>query len=230
MLDRKLVKTEDGSATIYIPEWNESYHSKHGAVQEAYHVFIQNGLNLVADRKEIRLLEFGFGTGLNALITYIEALRLNLTVDYVSLEKFPVSVDEFNQLHFAASIQAFKNEEMEVDSLDLTYRKLMATEWESKSQIDSNFYLTKYQTDFFDYEFPNEEFDLVYFDAFGARVQPELWTEELFSKIYSTMKSGGVFTTYSSKGSVRRALLAVGFEVEKVPGPPGKREMLIAKK
>lgn len=231
MLSRKIIPTEDGSSTIYIPEWNESYHSKHGAIQEAYHVFIQNGLNGFSNNSEISILEIGFGTGLNSLITLNESLTRNLKIQYTGIEKYPVSEQEAQSLHYAKSLKEFNPKiKRGFEELEEDYSKLMKAPWEEFSGIHADFQLRKIQADFLDFNYPEEEFDLVYFDAFGARVQPELWTEELLGKIYASMKKGGLFTTYSAKGSVRRALMAVGMEVEKRPGPPGKREMLVARK
>lgn len=232
MLYREIVTTEDGSATIFIPEWNESYHSKHGAIQEAYHVFIKNGLDLIQSKnKEISIMEIGFGTGLNALITLCESLQNNLNINYSGIEKYPVSEDEFSILNYPKSLKEF-NAELNFEEIELTqfYNELMNANWENKVQINENFNLTKIQEDFMKFNYPENQFDLIYFDAFGARVQPELWTEILFDKLYKSMKANGIFTTYSAKGSVRRALITVGFEVQKVPGPPGKREMLVAVK
>lgn len=232
MLYRKIVPTEDGSATIFIPEWNESYHSRHGAIQEAYHVFIKNGLDFIPNKnEEISILEIGFGTGLNALITLCESIQNDLVINYSGIEKYPVSEDEFSILNYPKSLIEF-NVELNFNENELTqfYNELMNAEWEKKVEIIEQFNLTKIQADFLDFEYPPNKFDLIYFDAFGARVQPELWTEILFEKLFNSMKSGGILTTYSAKGSVRRALISVGFQVEKVPGPPGKREMLVAKK
>lgn len=231
MLYRKIIPTEDGSATIFIPEWNESYHSKHGAIQEAYHVFIKNGLDLISDQKEVSLLEIGFGTGLNSLITLCEAIQNNLKINYLGIEKYPVAENEFSILNYPISLKEFNsNLNFSQDELIQFYLKLMNAAWEKEVQISPEFNLTKIQADFLEYEFPENQLDLIYFDAFGARVQPELWTEILFEKLYKSLKSGGILTTYSAKGSVRRALISVGFQVEKVPGPPGKREMLVARK
>lgn len=232
MLYRKIVPTEDGSATIFIPEWNESYHSKHGAIQEAYHVFVKNGLNLIQNKnEEISILEIGFGTGLNALITLCESVQENLNINYSGLEKYPVSEEEFSILNYPKSLKEFNsNLNFSKEELSQFYNELMKANWENKIQINENFNLTKIQNDFMDFNYPENQFDLIYFDAFGARVQPELWTEILFEKLYKSLKSNGIFTTYSAKGSVRRALISVGFQVEKKPGPPGKREMLVARK
>lgn len=229
MQSREIITTNDGSVTIYLPEWNESYHSKHGAIQEAYHVFIQNGLRFHQDLKELSILEIGYGTGLNALITFAIAQNENLKIQYTSLEKFPVDEKEYSKLNYPEALKKFDAElKQSQKELQSNYLNLMQSDWESFQKIDSNFELKKIQNDFLKFNYPANAFDVVYFDAFGARVQPELWTAELFEKIYQSMKSEGVFTTYSAKGSVRRALIEVGFEVEKKPGPPGKREMLIA--
>lgn len=231
MLERKIIPTEDGSATIFIPEWNESYHSKHGAIQEAYHVFIRNGLDFFRDKNEISILEIGLGTGLNALITLVETSAENQKIKYTGIEKYPVSKKEISLLNYPASLKEFNPKiKFQIPEIQQFYDELMKAEWEGFMEIKSNFKLKKIQADFLDFDFPENEFNLVYFDAFGARVQPELWTEELFEKIYKSMKMEAVFTTYSAKGSVRRALQSVGLKVEKRPGPPGKREMLIAKK
>ena len=231
MLERKIIPTEDGSVTIFIPEWNESYHSRHGAVQEAYHVFIRNGLDHFPQKKEISILEIGFGTGLNALITILENQNFERIIRYTGIEKFPVSETEFNSMNYPEILQDFNpnspHSKMEIQKM---YSNLMKADWEEFQEIQANFHVKKIQSDFLAFSFPENEFDLVYFDAFGARVQPELWTEELFEKIYLAMKIEGIFTTYSAKGSVRRALQEVGLTVEKKPGPPGKREMLVAKK
>lgn len=231
MFKREIISTEDGSTTFFIPEWNESYHSKHGAIQEAYHVFIRNGLDLLKDKKEISLLEIGFGTGLNALISCLESDLSGQKVNYTGLEKYPISKEELNLLNYSKVLVEFNPElKLNEEITQNIHSQIMNSTWESFQEILSNFNLKKIQTDFLEFTFPENEFDLVYFDAFGARVQPELWTSDLFQKIYNSMKLNGIFTTYSSKGSVRRALLEVGFEVQKHPGPPGKREMLIARK
>lgn len=228
MLERKLISTDDGSATIFIPEWNESYHSKHGAVQEAIHVFIQNGLDKIPNKK-ISVLEIGFGTGLNSFLTLLNAVKRDLDVSYTGLEKYPVQPSEYRLLNYSKSIiNNFNLSDFEEIKPDDLYQKMMDSDWGDFQEINQNFRLKKVEIDFFEFDYPESEYDLVYFDAFGARVQPELWTSELFEKIYFGMKTGGLLTTYSSKGSVRRALKELGFEVEKLAGPPGKREMINA--
>ncbi len=219
-MKRKIITTADGSKTIQIEEWNEQYHSKHGAVQEAYHVFIEHGLRLFSD-STVSILEIGFGTGLNALITLLEAEKLRLKVDYVGVEAYPVALDEARELNYCTQLEA-------VSQL-AEFEKMHTSAWEVREAITENFNLQKEQKDFRSIE-NRQTFNLIYFDAFGARVQPELWTEEVFAKMYQALQSKGVLVTYAAKGSVRRAMQAVGFEVERLPGPPGKREMLRATK
>jgi len=219
-LERKIITTSDGSTTIQIVDWNEQYHSIHGAIQEAYHVFIKKGLSLYKDRA-IAILEIGFGTGLNALITYIEAQNFNLKIDYTGVEAYPVSPEEIKQLNYIAQLEAQKFEG-EFDTMH-------TSEWEKTVEISSTFSLLKQQKDFMQIT-DKAAYDLIYFDAFGARVQPELWTEEIFKIMYAALNINGVLVTYAAKGSVRRAMLSVGFEVERLDGPPGKREMLRATK
>jgi tRNA U34 5-methylaminomethyl-2-thiouridine-forming methyltransferase MnmC len=219
-LKREIIITSDGSTTIHLPDWNEQYHSKHGAIQEAYHVFIKSGLDQL-DTDEISILEIGFGTGLNAFITFLESQNRNLKIDYVGVEAYPVASDEVEKLNYVTELKA--------ESFSDTFQKMHNTPWEEKEQISDRFHLTKRKQFFEDIE-DQDAFDLIYFDAFGARNQPELWTEPIFQKMYEALKEDGILTTYAAKGSVRRAMIAVGFEVERLPGPPGKREMLRAKK
>lgn len=227
MQSREIVTTKDGSATIYLPEWNESYHSKHGAIQEAFHVYIENGLRRMNFSNEISILELGFGTGLNALITLAIAQSENMMINYTSLEKFPVTEEEFVKLNYSEALKKYANHLKQTkDELNDSYLILMNAKWGEFKKINQNFTIKKVCVDFLEFDYPEKEFDLIYFDAFGARVQPELWTESLFKSIYKSTKTGGFFSTYSAKGSVRRALQRVGFQVEKKPGPPGKREML----
>ena len=203
-MERKIIKTGDGSSTIYIPEWNEQYHSKHGALQEAMHVFIRTGLDFTVaefNKNELSILEIGFGTGVEAYPVKPEELAI---LDYASvLPDFKTAAEVFNKMHH--------------------------TEWEKMLPITAHFNLKKQEKTFQEID-ERAIFDLIYFDAFGARVQPELWTEPIFLKMYNSLKLNGVLVTYAAKGSVRRAMQAVGFTVERLPGPPGKREMLRAVK
>jgi len=232
-LKRNIITTSDGSKTIQIEDWNEQYHSIHGAIQEANHVFMKHGLLFYSektanedsetnqsDTKDVSILEIGFGTGLNALLTLIEAEKLNLKINYVGVEAYPVQLEEIEQLNYIELIS--KTHKTVFDTLH-------NTPWEKPSAITSDFQLEKQQKFFKDINAENE-FNIIYFDAFGARVQPELWTEAIFQIMFNALKENGVLVTYSAKGSVRRAMQAVGFIVERLPGPPGKREMLRATK
>lgn len=219
ILKREIIQTKDGSTTIHLPEWNESYHSKHGAIQEAYHVFIKNGLSLF-EGKSIAVLEIGFGTGLNAFITFVEAPKNDQKIDYVGIEAYPVALDEAMQMNYSEEIDADESG---------TFKLMHESSWEEKNQIAEGFALTKRKQFFQDINYQNE-FDLIYFDAFGFRVQPELWSEEIFSAMYKAVKPGGILVTYACRTSIKNAMLSAGFSVEKLPGAPGKREMLRASK
>ncbi|WP_299679242.1 tRNA (5-methylaminomethyl-2-thiouridine)(34)-methyltransferase MnmD [uncultured Dokdonia sp.] len=226
-MKREIIITGDGSKTIHIPEWDEQYHSKHGAIQEAQHVFLKMGLHHYVSQpsyqKEtpIAILEMGFGTGLNALLTFFEAQKLGTPVDYTGIEAYPITTEEVHAMEYVSLVK-----EKEVQQV---YDTLHSTVWESKEVISTTFQLTKRQQRF-EAIVDENMFDLVYFDAFGARVQPELWGEVIFKKMYTALREKGVLVTYAAKGSVRRAMQAVGFDVERLPGPPGKREMLRATK
>jgi tRNA U34 5-methylaminomethyl-2-thiouridine-forming methyltransferase MnmC len=227
-LKRNIVTTADGSKTIQIEEWNEQYHSLHGAIQEARHVFIKNGLHYFVDNyrfklldEAIHILEIGFGTGLNAFITLLEAEKLNLQINYVGVEAFPVLNEEIAELNYV--------EQLSVDHHQENFDKLHTCKWEMSNEIIARFNLTKQKKEFQKID-DVMTFDLIYFDAFGARVQPELWTEVIFDRMFKALKPNGILVTYSAKGSVRRAMQSVGFLVEKLQGPPGKREMLRATK
>ena len=219
-MKRKIVTTADGSKTIQIEGWNEQYHSMHGAVQEARHVFIQAGL-LHITANPIHLLEIGFGTGLNALITLMEADKKGLQVFYTGVEAFPVTNEEVSLLNYSAQLHAQEYEEH--------YLRMHTAPWEIEEALTPFFTLCKQQKQFSEIAAENA-YNLIYFDAFGARVQPELWTETIFQNMFKVLKENGVLVTYAAKGSVRRAMQAVGFTVERLPGPPGKREMLRATK
>ncbi|MGO4920755.1 tRNA (5-methylaminomethyl-2-thiouridine)(34)-methyltransferase MnmD [Maribacter spongiicola] len=219
-MKREIITTGDGSKTIQIMDWQEQYHSKHGAIQEAYHVFIKSGLDLFKDQ-ELHILEIGFGTGLNAFITLIEFEKRNLQIKYTGVEAYPVSNEELEQLNYLEELKSLSRKE------DFDF--MHSSPWNKVVEISPNFSLLKEQKFFKEID-AVAEYDLVYFDAFGARVQPELWTVEIFQIMFNAMKNGGYLVTYAAKGSVRRAMLEVGFLVERLPGPPGKREMLRAKK
>ena len=219
-MKRSIIQTRDGSTTIHIQEWDECYHSRFGAIQEAQHVFIKNGLSLF-ENKSISILEIGFGTGLNAFITFLESKKLNQTIDYFGVEAYPVSADEVISMNYISELNA-KNESQ-------IFEKMHQCNWEEQIVLRADFLLTKRQQFFEDIE-DIEKFDLIYFDAFGYNVQPELWSTAIFQKMYDALKSEGVLVTYAARGVVKRSMIEVGFTVEKLEGPPGKREMFRAKK
>lgn len=220
-MKREIIITSDGSTTIHLPQWNEQYHSKHGAIQEAYHVYIKNGLNCFKAYSNISILEIGFGTGLNAFITYLEGVKIGLNIDYVGVEAFPVKPEEIKKLNYVSKLGAVEKQ--------FIYDNMHSLSWENKHQLNTKFSIIKKEQYFEDINDKNK-YDLIYFDAFGAHVQPELWSEIIFKIMYEALLQNGILVTYSAKGSVRRAMQKVGFSVERLPGPPGKREMLRATK
>ncbi|MCI9844622.1 tRNA (5-methylaminomethyl-2-thiouridine)(34)-methyltransferase MnmD [Flavobacterium pectinovorum] len=219
-MKREIIKTLDGSTTIHLQEWNECYHSKHGAIQEAKHVFIKNGFDLF-EGKPVSIFEIGFGTGLNAFITFLEANDSQQNIDYTGVEAYPVNSEEVLAMNYVS--------ELEAEAFENIFKKMHECEWNQKNEITSNFSLTK-RKQFFDEIDDFEIFDLIYFDAFGYRVQPELWSTEIFQKMYNSLKPNGVLVTYAARGVVKRSMIEVGFTVEKLAGPPGKREMFRAHK
>lgn len=220
-MKREIIETKDGLKTINFPEINESYHSTNGALQEALHVFIKNGWEKL-NSTSYKVLEIGFGTGLNAILTLIKSLEEKKTVKYTGLEAFPISQEEVTALEYYENdfIKSHKDE----------YFKLHEADWGKTVSITPLFTLHKLHQKLEDFQPQKSSFNLIYFDAFGFRVQPEMWSKQVFQKMYDCLEDGGLLTTYSSKGEVRRTLIELGFEVKKVPGPAGKREMLVARK
>lgn len=230
-MKRIIVETEDGSKTIHIEHLNETYHSIHGAVQEAFHVFINNGLNFFFElKKPIKILEIGLGTGLNSFITLLESEKKQLNITYIGVEKYPVSAEEFEVINYFDDVFKFYPEfESRREEFYTYYQKMFNVEWENEIKISSNFTLKKVEKDFFDLKDSSDsDFDLVYFDAFGSQVQPDLWEEELLTIVANLTKEISIITTYAAKGTFKRGMKANGFTVKKRPGPPGKREMMVA--
>lgn len=218
-MKRHIKTTEDGSSTIYVPELDEHYHSTHGAIQESMHVFIEAGLNQIKN-KEVKIFELGFGTGLNCLLTWLN--KSAKSIRYTCIEKYPVETDLATRLNFGDVLKLDEKQSR-------IFYALHHTEWDTLASIHPEFQLKKIEGDIKEYTFESK-FDLVYFDAFAPEVQPNLWTKEIFEKLYLAMEVGGILTTYCAKGVVRRILQGVGFEVERIPGPPGKRQMMRARK
>ena len=215
----ELIITKDGSHSLFVPELNEIYHSTNGAIQESNHIFIQSGLAQIA-KKEISILEIGFGTGLNAFLTLSYALKNNLKINYFTIEKYPVEKNIVEKLNYVELIDPAQKD---------TFQLLHNGAWNNSIKINQNFTFIKYQIDLNLFA-PYFSYDVIFFDAFAPDVQPELWTKENFMKLYKNLNQGGNLTTYSAKGEVKRNLEACGFFVERIPGPPGKREIIRATK
>lgn len=222
----RLVTTEDNSVTLYVPGLNEHYHSIHGAIQESRHIFIRAGMDYFLENRPdditapapLHILEAGFGTGLNAYLTLVRASEQQIPVHYHTIEKYPLSPDEISCLNYPEHID-FKEKHL--------FEQLHQCPWESEQAITPCFSLCKHRTDIRDIAFP-QQFDIVYFDAFSPEVQPHLWTPEVFTRLHQALRPGGILVTYCVKGIVKQALRASGFTLKRLPGPPGKREMLRA--
>jgi tRNA U34 5-methylaminomethyl-2-thiouridine-forming methyltransferase MnmC len=203
--------TADGSPTLFLPEINEHYHSVNGAVQESQHVYIEAGFNQCA-KNHIQVLELGLGTGLNVLLTAMEAERRGVQVVYTALEKYPLSGEIVGNLHYFAEKSEW-------------FQQIHAMEWEKPCVLTSFFTLQKIRTDFRDFSYSGK-YDVVYYDAFAPDKQPEVWSQEILDALFKAMHPAGILTTYCAKGQIRRMMQRSGFSVERIPGPPGKREML----
>lgn len=215
----KLINTADGSHTIYVPELDEHYHSVHGAVQESQFIFIDNGFDF-CKTDPVSILEIGFGTGLNALLTAVRGYNGNREINYSSIEKYPLdekTTNSLNHYKFAGE----KGKEI--------FQIIHSSPWNIEVSICRNFNLKKIKADFTK-EPVSGKYDLIYFDAFGPDKQPEMWTRDLFSGIAAVTNKNGILVTYSAKGEVKRNLKSCGFDVTLLPGPPGKRQMIRAVK
>ena len=214
-MQREVILTEDGSNTLYMEEIDECYHSTHGAVQESQHIFIEAGLKAFLSENAVHVLEIGFGTGLNAYLTMLEAEKNKKTVHYTTLELYPLPVDEALLLNYPEILREDRK----------LFEKIHRSPWDEDVDVTSFFTLHKIMADFTKYEI-QRLYDVIYFDAFSPEKQPEMWVEDGFRKIYEHSVNGAVMTTYCAKGSVRRAMQSAGFIIERLPGPPGKREIL----
>ena len=215
----QIIYTEDGSHTIFVQELNEHYHSVYGAVQESTIIFINNGYE-VCKANPVSILEIGFGTGLNALLTAIKSTTGTRKVLYTTIEKYPLAFEIVNSLN---------HHEFGGEHGKDFFNRIHSAPWNESVKISDNFELRKIETDLTTTTLQGT-FDIIYFDAFGPDKQPEMWTNEIFSRIAAVTIKGGILVTYSAKGEVKRSLKACGFEVELLPGPPGKRQMIRAVK
>ncbi len=215
-MKRNLVETEDGAFTFFIEELDEHYHSVYGAIQEAQVVFINAGLKYFEPLPQIKILEIGLGTGLNALMT-LQSKPKTQSIEYFAVEKYPITLEEMQHLNYAEQLQDAQ--------LQSVFQNMHHVPWNETTLIAPNFSLTKILNSIEDFETLLNGFDLIYFDAFAPSAQPQLWTEAIFRKMFNTLKSGGILVTYCAKGSVKRAMKSAGFTVEALPGPKNKREM-----
>lgn len=216
----RIIPTADNSHTLFVPELNETYHSQNGAINEAEIVYIQAGLAHVAtQKKDIRIFELGLGTGLNALLTWLHAEKNGLTIYYDAVEKFPISHAISTQLNYAHELKA-----------DNKLERLHTAPWEIQSRLSVHFELTKIHSDIYDSILPTHHYDLIYYDAFGPSKQAEIWEFKILERICKSIKPNGTLVTYCSQGQFRRNLIQLGFSIEKLPGPTGKREITRATK
>ncbi len=219
----KLVETKDGSTTLFSELFQTTYHSTDGSVEESMHVFIGNGLNYCLNSvvdKEIHILEIGFGTGLNALLTLMELVKYDVTIHYHTIELYPLWLESIEKLNFTQKLGS---------AYDECFKQMHLQEWNTTSEISKGFYLTKILKSIEDYS-TDAKFDLIYFDAFSPKEQPELWTETIFNKMYSFLKTKGSLVTYCAQGQMKRNMRSVGFKTTVLPGFGSKREMTRAEK
>jgi tRNA U34 5-methylaminomethyl-2-thiouridine-forming methyltransferase MnmC len=215
-MKREIKLTSDGSRTIYLPELDETYHSNHGAFNEAMHIFIEQGIRTFSPEKTVRIFEMGFGTGLNSLLTLIESITRDYTIEYTGIEAFPVAMELVSELDYCTYLNWDSPED---------FTQMHTLTWGEKHQITPAFSFQKIHQKIEDYQPELNHFELVYYDAFGPRVQGDLWQPMILEKMHTLLKPGGVLVTYCAQGQVKRDLKALGFEVVSLPGPPGKREM-----
>lgn len=224
-MKREIIVTTDGSHSIVIPEMGVTYHSSHGAIQESMHVFIESGLRYWLQKHSpalsVSILELGFGTGLNALLSLVEAEKTQVQVYYETIEPYPLDLPTVALLNYC--------EQLGRPDLNETFTQLHNCAWEETIPVSPHFNFKKRKIDFANYV-PAQLFNIVFFDAFAPDIQPALWTAAVFKKLYAGMHAEGVLTTYCSKSIVRKAMVEAGWKVEKIPGPPHKREMVRAGK
>jgi tRNA U34 5-methylaminomethyl-2-thiouridine-forming methyltransferase MnmC len=221
--ERRLIVTGDGSHSFELPGLSEQYHSTFGAIQESKHVFVDAGLlSLPPNSGRINILEIGFGTGLNALLTFRESLQMHMPITYHALEPFPLLEAEYSKLNFTRFIEG--------DGINEAFGLFHQCKWDEEMEVSPFFIFRKQKLRVQEAVFQEGFYDLIYFDAFGPDTQPEMWERPVFERMYKALCQSGLLTTYSSKGSFRRLLKECGFKVEKLAGPPGKREITRAQK
>ncbi len=222
-MTQSILTTEDNSHTVFSQHFGAQYHSRHGAIEESMHVFISAGLFKFYSqgKKSISIFEMGMGTGLNVLLTYLEAEELNLEINYQTVESHPVEMDLVHKLNYAEVLNRSNSNKFLKD--------LHTSPWEESTALTERFKIRKSKSSIESYTF-HQKVDLIYFDAFAPSCQPELWTAELHQKLYDNLNKGGILVTYCTQGAFRRNLVSLGYQIERLNGPGRKREMLRATK
>jgi len=221
-MERKIINTKDNSKTLLIPEMNETYHSTNGAIAESKHIYIEHGLSQLNTKNDIEIFEMGFGTGLNAILTLDYCIKQSITINYHTIEKFPVTIQEINDLDYTTSLN--------LNALKNDFLKLHESDIDKTTPINRYFNFLKQQKDLKTIKLTENKYDIIYFDAFAPQHQPDLWTIEVLEKMYYCLKPNGFLITYCAQGQFKRNLKSIGFEVIPLPGPVGKREITKALK
>ena len=214
----EIIETKDGSHTLFSPQFDEIYHSRNGAIAESQHIFIRNGLD-ACHKAEINVFELGFGTGLNAFLSWIYAETKGIKINYYTIELYPVPKEIISMINYPAILG---NRDR--------FQQLHDAKWDETAILSLYFSLHKINESVLDFQFDKSGVDVIFFDAFSPEKQPEMWTTDIFTKMFEILSPNGILVTYCSKSYVRRNMQQVGFEVTKLPGPPGKRDMVRAKK
>ena len=237
MEGHRVFETQDGTRSLFSERFGVSYHSKYGAWQETQHVFVQAGLRYAAiDRSELSILDIGFGTGLNCVASALDPVGRQLTLKYLGVDAYPVDVETLHQLDYPSALSLGGEDRILFDAIqELSWQSQSSEQVFASgneltfSEVSPNFHLAKLNARF-EVLVEHEAFDVVYYDAFAPSAQPELWTPERFEAMYRALRPGGILVTYCAKGQVKRDLRSVGFDIEALQGPPGKREMTRAAK